>query len=293
MRRVFSILALAGLSLGSACSPASPPESAATKVVPSIASLRIAIPGLDVQGCQPTSANLDATAYLNHLKARLEKPVLLCGVKDGAAAAAALGAGDVEMALLGPDSFLAVQDKALAIIAPRFDPAIGRVLALAVTLKSSGLDSKEKLQGRIPIFIGEAPPSRAIPLQALSDHGVDTGTFGPAVLATENTGFQALLDGKGDMLIITAGARQRICRAENPKGGICPDVIEAWRGRPTAPQAFVVRADMSEADRYQLIGIHIALHKDSQPALAFVSNIMPKAIMLDPSEATALLKGTR
>jgi ABC-type phosphate/phosphonate transport system substrate-binding protein len=293
MKLVYLAMAIGCIGLVSGCNEAPAKEGEATKAVASSPSLRIAIPGLATEGCQASSADAVSTAYIAHLKARLEKPVLLCGAKDGAAAAAALKAGEVEMALLEPQSFLAVKEQTRAILAPRFDPVEGRIMAVAITLTSSGKDNLEKLKGVRPIFIGDAAPSRAIPLQAMEDHGVDTATFGPQVIATENTGYQALRDGKGDILIITAGARQRICRAENPKGGICPDITEVWRGRPTAAKALVVSNNMTEADRYQLIGIHIAMHNDNEAAFAYLASLMPKAIMLDPTEPSALLKGTR
>jgi ABC-type phosphate/phosphonate transport system substrate-binding protein len=293
MKLVYFAMAIGCLGLASGCNEAPAKKGETAKAVASSPSLRIAIPGLVPEGCQAASTDAAATAYVAHLKARLEKPVLLCGAKDGASAAAALQAGEVEMALLEPQSFLTVQEQTRAILAPRFDPLEGRIMAVAITLTSSGKDKLEKLKGGRPIYIGEAPPSRAILLQAMKDHGVDTATFGPQVIATENTGFQALRDGKGDMLIITSGARQRICRAEDPKDGICPNITEVWRGRPTATKAFVVSNNMSEADRYQLIGIHIAMHNDNQSAFAFMASLMPKSIMLDPTEPSALLKGTR
>jgi ABC-type phosphate/phosphonate transport system substrate-binding protein len=293
MKRVVSMIVLVCTGLMSGCNEGTAQKGEAIKAVASSPSLRIAIPGLGSTGCQAASTDTAATAYTAHLQKRLEKPVLLCGAKDSAAAAQALKAGDVEMALLDPQSFIAVKDQTRAILAPRFDPTQGRVLTVAMTLKSSGKDNLEKLKSGRPIFIGETPPSRDIPLEALADHGLDTKSFGPQIIATENTGFKALQDGKGDMLIITAGARQRICRAEDPKSGTCPSVFEAWRGRPTAPKALVVSNVMSEADRYQLIGIHIAMHNDNLAALGFISKLMPNAIMLDPTEPSALLKGTR
>jgi ABC-type phosphate/phosphonate transport system substrate-binding protein len=293
MMRVISMIVLVCTGLVTGCNEGTARKGEAIKAVASSPSLRIAIPGLGSEGCQAVSTDTAATAYMAHLQKRLAKPVLLCGAKDSAAAAQALKAGEVEMALLDSQSFIAVKDQTRAILAPRFDPAQGRVLTVAMTLTSSGKDNLEKLNGGRPIFIGETPPSRDIPLQALADHGLETKNFGPQIFATEITGFKALQDGKGDMLIITAGARQRICRAEDPKGGICPGAIEAWRGRPTAPKAFVVSNNMSEADRYQLIGIHIAMHNDNPAALAFISSLLPNAIMLDPTEPSALLKGTR
>lgn len=293
MKLVVFRIALACIGFASGCNQVPAQESDAKKAVQSSPSLRIAIPGLTIDGCQPESPDAVSAAYVAHLQKRLEKPVLLCGAKDSAAAAQALQAGEVEMALLEPQRFIAIKDKARAILAPRFEASQGRVLAVALTLKSSGRDNLEKLKFGRPIFIGETPQSRVIPLQALADHGLDTKSLGEPVIATENTGYQQLRDGKGDMLVITAGARQRICRAEDPKGGICPDVMEAWRGRPTAPKAFAVSNNMSEADRYQLIGIHIAMHNDNPAAFGFVAKLMPKAIMLDPTEPTALLKASR
>jgi ABC-type phosphate/phosphonate transport system substrate-binding protein len=256
--------------------------------------LRIAIANAGFEGCTSAPSDAAAAAYRTHLQTRLEKPVNLCGYKDAAAAGQALVGGEADLAITDPTNYVNIKAQTRAIAAPRFEPLVGRVMAVALALKTSGITKPDQLAGKRPIFISQLPASRAAPLQGLTDYGVAVEGFAPELITdNEDVGLAALRSGKGDALILTGGARQRLCRADDPKVVLCEDVVEVWRGRPTATQAFVVRNDMVEADRYQLVGIHIAIHKTNPAAFAYVQKLMPGAIMLDPTEASALVKGPR
>lgn len=258
------------------------------------AAFRIGITGLSESGCSAAPSEAAAAAYRKHLEGRLGKPVVLCGYKDGKAVATALQDGQLDLAVLDQPSFEAVSKIARPILAPRADAITGRVLAVALTLKTSGRDTPAKLAGGRPIFISNLAASHQVPLQGLADYGADTKSFkSELVVADEHAGLAALRAGQGDALIITAGARQRLCRGDDPKIVLCGDVVEAWRGRPTALAGLVVRNDQPEADRYQLVGIHIALHQERPDALAFLAAKLGGGIALDPTEATAMQKGAR
>lgn len=273
-----------------AITPASAQAPDANQTTP----LRIAIPNAGFEGCTSAPTDPAAAAYRTHLQTRLEKPVDLCGYKDAAAAGQALVGKEADLAITDPANYVAIKAQTRSIAAPRFEPLVGRVLAVALALKTSGLTKPDQLAGKRPIFISQLPASRAAPLQGLSDYGAPVEGFAPDLITdNEETALAALRAGKGDMLILTGGARQRLCRADDPKVVLCEDVVEVWRGRPTAQGAFVVRNDMGEADRYQLVGIHIAMHKTNPAAFAYIQKLMPGAIMLDPTEATALVKGPR
>lgn len=248
---------------------------------------RVLVPGAGIIGCDVRG---DAAAYRSHLEKRLNRPVSLCGVKSSTAAAAALGAGKAEMVLLDPIGFAAVEDRGRAILAGRVSAETGRVLTVAVVLKSAGKDTLAKLTGAAPIVAGDKPASKDVPLRALADAGAPVASFRPVlVMNDDNAAFAALRTGRGNLLVLTAGARQRVCLPLDPKSNPCADLVEIWRGRPTAPFAFVVPKNMPIGDRHQLVGIHIALHFEAPAAMAFITRAMPPAVALDPTEAGALL----
>jgi ABC-type phosphate/phosphonate transport system substrate-binding protein len=258
------------------------------------AGFRVGIVGLAESGCSTAPSDAAAAAYRKHLEGRLGKPVVLCGYQDGEAVATALQDGQLDLAALDQPSFEAVTKIARPLLAPRADAITGRVLAVALTLKTSGRDTPVKLAGSRPIFISKLAASHQVPLQGLADFGADTKSFKPELfVADEQAGLAALRVGQGDALIITAGARQRLCRGDDPKVVLCGDVVEAWRGRPTALAGIVVRNDLPEADRYQLVGIHIALHQERPEAMTFLAAKLGGGIALDPTEATAMQKGVR
>lgn len=258
------------------------------------AGFRIGIAGLAESACSASPSDAAAAAYRKHLEGRLGKPVLLCGYGDSKAVAAALQEGQLDLAILDQPSFEPLAKIARPILAPRADAQTGRVLAVALSLKSSGRDTPVKLAGSRPIFISKMAASYQVPLQGLADYGADTKSFKPALfVADEQAGLKALRAGQGDALIITAGARQRLCRGDDPKIILCGDVVEAWRGRPTAQTGLVVRNNLPEVDRYQLVGIHIALHQERPEAMAFLASKLGGGVALDPTEATAMQKGIR
>lgn len=258
------------------------------------AGFRIGMAGLAESGCSTAPTDAAAAAYRKHLEGRLGKPVVLCGYQDGKAVATALQDGQLDLAVLDQPSFEAVTKIARPILAPRVDAITGRVLAVALTLKTSGRDTPVKLAGSRPIFISKQAATHQVPLQGLADFGADTKSFKPEIfVADEHAGLAALRAGQGDALIITAGARQRLCRGDDPKVVVCGDVVEAWRGRPTALAGLVVRNDLPEADRYQVVGIHLPLHQELPEAMTFLAAKLGGGIALDPTEATAMQKGAR
>ncbi len=258
------------------------------------AGFRIGVTGLSETGCSSAPSDAAAAAYRKHLEARLGKPVVLCRYVDGKAVATALQDGQLDLAVLDQPSFEPISKIARPILAPRADAITGRVLAVALTLKTSGRDTPLKLAGSRPIFISKLAASHSVPLQGLADFGADTKSFKPEIfVADEQAGLAALRAGQGDALIVTAGARQRLCRGDDPKVVVCSDVVEAWRGRPTALAGLVVRNDLPEADRYQVVGIHLPLHQELPQAMTFLAAKLGGGIALDPTEATAMQKGAR
>jgi ABC-type phosphate/phosphonate transport system substrate-binding protein len=258
------------------------------------AALRVALADAGLPaGCATMQAG-PGKAFTDHLSARLERPVSLCGASDTAAAAASLAKGEADMALVDPAGFKAHAGVVRAILAPRPSRDTGRVLAVALTTKAGTRAGLDMLAGARPIFIADGEASRAVPLKALEDHGVPVANFGPALLAKgEDDGAAALRAGTGDVLILTAGAAQRLCRPEDQSSKPCDDLREIWRGRPTASRAFAVRNDMDADLRYRLVGIHIGLHFEEPDAMAYVAQLMPGSVALDPAEATALVVGPR
>lgn len=256
------------------------------------AAFRIVVPaeGLADAGLTGCAATGAAEAYRAHLAARLARPVSLCGAADAMAAAAALRDGKADMALLDPAAFETVKDKARAMLAGRMDAATGRPVAVALVLKRSGKTRLADLAGAAPIVAGTAPASKDVPMQALADAGAPVASFKPLqVIAGDEPAFAALRSGRGDLLVVTASARQRVCSALDVKVDPCADLTAVWRGRPRAARAMVVANSMATSDRHQLVGIHIALHFEAPRAMGFMARAMAPAVALDPAEPTALL----
>jgi ABC-type phosphate/phosphonate transport system substrate-binding protein len=252
---------------------------------------RVVVPGAGLSGCSATG---DAEAYREHLEKRLSRPVSLCGAADAVAAATALGAGEADMVALDPAAFETVKGKARAMLTGRINADTGRVVSVALVMKRSGKTRLADLQGVSPIVAGRAPASKDVPMQALADAGAPVTSFKPLQLIEgDEPAFAALRAGRGDLLVVTASARQRACMSPDIKVDPCADLTEIWRGRPVASRAMVVATNMPLADRHQLVGIHIALHFEAPKAMAFMARALPPAVALDPAEAGALLAGRR
>ncbi len=255
------------------------------------APFRILVPGAGLNGCTTTG---DAEAYRAHLQKRLERPVSLCAADDNAAAAAALRSGSADMVVLDPASYSTVKDMARAVLAGRISEDTGRVLSVALVRKSSGKTGLADLAGASPIVAGKAPASNAVPMKALADAGAPVASFKPVqIMEGDDPAFAALRARRGDLLVVTASARQRACMTPDLKVDPCSDLTEVWRGRPSAPHALVVANTLPLADRHQLVGIHIALHFEAPKAMAFMARALPAAVALDPAEAGALLSRQR
>lgn len=252
---------------------------------------RIVMADAGLTGCAATG---DAEAYRAHLEKRLARPVSVCGAADSAAAAAELRAGKADMVVLDPAAFEMVKDRARTILAGRASADTGRVLTMALVVKRSGKTKLADLVGASPIVAGAAPASKDVPLKALADAGAPVASFRPLqVIEGDEPAFEALRAGRGNLLVVTGGARQRACMTVDVKVDPCADLTEVWRGRPQASRAMVVANSMATADRHRLVGIHIALHFEAPRAMGFVARAMPPAVALDPTEAGALLAGRR
>jgi ABC-type phosphate/phosphonate transport system substrate-binding protein len=172
----------------------------------------------------------------------------------------------------------------------RVSAETGRVLSVALVLKSSGKTRLADLEGASPIVAGRMPASKDVPMKALADAGAPVASFKPLqIIEGDEPAFAGLRAGRGDLLVVTAGARQRACLTPDVKVDPCADLVEVWRGRPVASRAMVVANTMPIADRHQLVGIHIAMHFEAPKAMGFMARVLPPAVALDPAEAGALL----
>lgn len=281
MRRQLAFLAFAPLIL----------QTGAPAVAQAAAPFRVVIADAGLNGCIATGP---ADAYRRHLAQRLSRPVSLCGAADAKAAAAALRAGQADMVVLDPAAFETVKDMARAALTGRVNALTGRVPSTALVLKRSGKARLADLAGAAPIFAGSTAASKDVPLQAITDAGAPVGSFKPAlVLEGDEPAFAALRAGRGDVLLVNAGARARACMTPDPKRDPCADLAELWRGRPRAAHALVVAKTMPLGDRHQLVGIHIGLHFEAPAAMRFMAQVLPPAVALDPAEAGALLLDRR
>lgn len=255
------------------------------------AEFRIAAVTPTAGGCDKgLAARIGGEAYVKHLQQRLNEIVILCGYATEAEALRALADGKVDLATSSQAGYPAVRDKVRAILTPR--PAAGpsRGLAMALVAGASPRTAPSALTGAVPIFVTTGDLAHDAPLAGLRAAGADVAALAPEVIAGDLAKAAASLRaGRGDVLILYAGHYQRLCRPDAPGAKPCGDLKEIWRGRPAATEALVIRRDLSSDRRFQLIGIHIALHLENKAAFAFAARNAPGAGSFDATEADALV----
>ena len=261
------------------------------------ASLRIAAVTGAAGPCHALEASAPAgeKAYFRHLQSRLGRDVVTCPVVDRAAAARALAAGELDAAVLDPAAYALVQPKTRAILTVRPVGHLNRIPLVAVTTKANGsATTLASLHGKTVVFGGSVDAALAVPRQALADQGAGPGYFSHEVVAADADSAAAQLrSGAADVLVLNAAAWQRLCQGERAQDDRCADLKMVWRGRPRATLALVVRRDMPDDLRFQLIGIHVAMHLEAKDAFAWASSWIPQAAEFEPTEAEALALSAR
>lgn len=244
-------------------------------------------PCADLAGDAPAGEK----AYFEHLAKRLGVAVQRCPVKDTAAAAAALAAGQADLAVLDPAAFAPVKGTTRAILTLRPQGGLNRVMVVVGVKAASPAQSLADLKGKALGLGGTTPAALALPRRALADRGAAGGYFArESVEADEQDAGAALRAGKVDAIALHAAAWQRLCPKVSPKKPKpCADLRVLARIRPQASRAVVVRQDMPMETRYRLIGVHMPLHLENQAAFAWASSWQPKAAEFEAAEAQALL----
>jgi ABC-type phosphate/phosphonate transport system substrate-binding protein len=253
------------------------------------APFRLAIDGLPSGPCAaapPSPAGL--STYTRHLETRLGRVVLVCPFADKSAAAAALAAGEVDFAMLDPQSFPAA-GQARAILAPHSREDFGRVEMIFAALNSSPRAGAKGLAGARLALAGTHPVAAGGPLRVAQDAGIAASAF--AVVQTERdpeAAIHAVRTGRADVAAFHAAAWRRLCRSDKPGEQPCKDLKVVLAARPQARVAFVAPLSMPDELRYRLIGIHIAMHLEAPDAFAYAARGAAGAVSFDPAEAGAL-----
>jgi ABC-type phosphate/phosphonate transport system substrate-binding protein len=256
------------------------------------ASLRIAAVTGSAGACHALDGGAPAgeKAYFHHLESRLGRDILTCPVTDRASAAQALAAGGVDVAVLDPAAYAAVQAKTRAILTVRPVGHLNRIPVVVVTKKANAaVTDLASLRGKAIVFGGSVEPSLAVPRQALADQGAGSGFFAHEdVAASADEAAAKLRSGAAAAMALNAAAWQRLCQGEKTQDNRCGDLKVVWGGRTRAALALVVRRDIPDDLRFQLIGIHVAMHLEAKDAFAWASSWVPQGAEFEPTEAEAL-----
>jgi ABC-type phosphate/phosphonate transport system substrate-binding protein len=268
---------------------AAPITAAAQQPAP----FRVAAIGADAPCAAPGAQTpAAARAYATHLSARLKRPVHLCGFAQSAAAGAALAAGGVDLGLLDAGGFGAHQTSLRAILAGRPSAGPGRALTVLITRAADARATPAAFASARLVLGGTGPLMQDAPLSALAQAGLSPATP-PRVVPGSEAALAAVRSGAADAAILDAASVTRECRADDATSRPCADLREVWRGRPRPALAWAVRRDMAEALRFQIIGIHIALHQEAPAAAPFALAGMTGAELLEPAEANALIDASQ
>ncbi len=271
--------------------------SAPLALAPAIAqtpkpALRIAAISDKPGPCGPPRASLPpgAQAYYRLLAQRLETQILTCSFPDRAAAAQALAAGQVDLAILNAAAYRPVAAATRSILTVRSRPQLGRVAAVVAVRKGDRRLNLAALKGASVVFGGTNRAYLDHPLRTLADQGASADYFGRQIMADSAEDAAAKLRaGEADAMVLHAGAWRRICIGLKASEWRCDDLAVAWRGRPRAQLAMVVRNDMPLETRYRLIGIHVAMHQEAPTAFDWAAAWTPEPAEFEPTEADALI----
>ena len=181
-----------------------------------------------------------------------------------------------------------------SILTVRPQGALNRIPVVVATKAGAAPAGLAALKGRKAAFGGVTPAAFATPRKALADQGADPAFFAAEEkLADADAAAKALRSGAADVLVLNASAWQRLCRGDKPKEDRCSDLKVVWRGRPRAPLAMVVRNDMPLDEKFQIIGIHVAMHLEDRDAFAWASSWISGGAEFEPTEADALVVAAR
>ncbi len=256
------------------------------------ATLRIAA----ITGTTGSCHALEATAspgekaYFHHLAVRLGRDVLTCPMANRASAAKALAAGELDLAVLDPETYEIAKTTTRALLTVRPAGRLSRIPVVAVTRKASGsATSLAAFSGKVAVFGGSTDATLTVPQQALADHGAGPQFFSKTdVAANADAAAASLRAGRAHLMVLNAAAWERLCKGERTQETRCGDLDVVWRGRPRATLAYVIRRDMPDELRFRLIGIHIALHLEAKDAFTWASSWVPQGAEFEPTEAEAL-----
>lgn len=256
------------------------------------APFRIAVIAPGGQGCQAVGASAAAgeRAYYAHLTKRLGVDVLRCPLATPSAAAAALAAGQVDMALLDGPSYAPVRTKVRAILTVRVKGAANRIPVLLAVRAADPRHSLVNLKGARLALAGRTSAGFDTPRAVLAERGAGAGFFREEIVADGETAIGRLRAGQVDAVAVHAAAWQRVCRMMSPKiPEPCKDLFVVIKARTTADHALAVRRDMPLELRYRLIGIHMALHLEAPSAFAYAAGAVTSPAEFQPAEADALI----
>ncbi|MET3525873.1 PhnD/SsuA/transferrin family substrate-binding protein [Phenylobacterium koreense] len=278
----------AGLTIAAAAAFAAPTGAPAPEPSP----LRIAVVEPAAAPCAPlaTDAPAGQKAYFELLSQRMGRKVMACPVTSTAEAAQALAAGQLDIAPLDGASYAPVKAAVRAAMTVRGARELPRTpIVLAVLRDRDGTPSA--LKGGVIAYGGPSPSMHDQPKRILAEQG-----YGPDILTreivpdVEEKAIAALRAGKADALALHVTAWRRQCRGTKPGEQRCGDLKVLFRARPIVPRALAVRRSMSDADRYRLIGILIAMHMENKAAFSWgAAQLGADAVEFTPTEADALI----
>jgi len=238
----------------------------------------------------PPTADRGEKAYFEHLSRRLERQVQVCPVATYAQAAAALSAGKVDMAPLDAAGYAASAGSARAVLTVRAKGALSRTAVVAMVRAGAS----PNLKNRKVAFGGAGAAGLDQPRVVLAQQGAPTSLDREVVAADAEGAIAAVRAGRADAVVLHAGAWQRQCRGASPTEHPCADLSVVWRVRPAAMLALAVRKDLSDPERYRLIGVHVPMHLEDKAAFVWAAGQLGgNGAEFEAAEADALKPGLR
>lgn len=225
-------------------------------------------------------------AYAQHIAARLELRVELCGFSTYDRAAAAFGAGKVDFAPLNGAVFGAAKGKAQPILTLRAAKALPRTTVVAIAKTDMPAMTAQDIASRRVVVAGPGALSYEGPRAAIASHGGSALLQQPTPMAGSFAkALEAIAAAKADVALLPADSWAVGCAKAKEA---CSAFHVVWADRPVPETALALRSGLPAELRYRLIGIFLPLAHENPQAFHAVA---AGDGTFEPTESTALIIG--
>ncbi len=197
---------------------------------------------------------------------------------------AAMGNGDVDIALFGPFSYIVAESRQellpLVVRKKREKGVSNR--SIIVASKDSGIGSIEELRGRRFAFVNTASTSGFLMPSALfrsRNIGIDSYFSGYTFEGSHDRVLEQVQGGEADAGAISKSIFESLAAANRVD---LDDIRILWESDPVPASPFVARADLNRRLRSRFVNAMLAIHEKDPAALEALGGSIERFVPVEP-----------